>query len=350
MYITRLQVADFRNITRAELLPGTGMNWLYGDNGAGKTSLLEAIYVLSRGRSFRSNTNSPLIRDGSPALKVFAGVADPVATLGVSRNRTAWHGKINGQRSRRVSEFAGALPVVLIEPNNHALVHGGPELRRAFMDWGMFHVEPAYLKTWRRYSRLLQQRNAALKTNAPNGLLDALEQPMASAADAVDVARTRYVETLKQEVDALHHALGLRFAAIELIYPPHNKDRPYLDDWQQHRIRDRERGFTQSGPHRADLKIMIERRLAAPRLSRGQQKLTALLLLLAQLQVSVNAGRQPVLLLDDPTSELDAEHLQQLLAWITASSAQVWVAAVDPPIGQDAAVFHVERGAVTSRA
>ena len=347
MHLTQLQVVDFRNIGRAELSSGPGINWLYGDNGAGKTSILEAIYLLSRGRSFRSASVSPLIRDGTTQLTIFARTIDPTSTLGVSRERSQWLGKINGKVSQRISEFAQALPVVLVEPNNHALVHGGPELRRSFMDWGMFHVEPGYLKIWRRYSRLLQQRNAALKINASDEVLDVLEFSMAEAADMVDTERSQYVDALEQQVKALHDALGLRFSEVELEYPPQHKTQPYLQSWQENRARDREHGFTRSGPHRADLKVMAGGRLAAPRLSRGQQKLTALVLLLAQLQVSVRAGRQPLLLLDDPTSELDAEHLRRLLAWVERSSIQVWVAAVEPCISESAQMFHVEQGVVS---
>lgn len=350
MHLTYLQVLDFRNFPTAELTPCPGINWLSGSNGAGKTSLLEAIYLLSRGRSFRSNSSSALIRDGAAALTVFARGENPAATLGMMRSRgSAWQGKINGQVSQRVSQFARMLPVVLIEPSNHALVHGGPDIRRAFMDWGMFHVEPDYLQTWRRYSRLLHQRNAALKTHASDAVLDALEQLMDEAANAIDRERGQYVEALKQETTILHEALGLQFDHIGLEYPPKQNSVSYLDHWRQNRSRDREHGFTRAGPHRADLKLLCNQRLAAPRLSRGQQKLTALMLLLAQFQVSVRAGRDPVLLLDDPTSELDDVHLQQLLAWIQSCPAQVWVAAVAPPGELEAKVFHVEHGRVDPR-
>lgn len=348
MRLTHLQVTNFRNFSTAELAPAPGINWLSGSNGAGKTSLLEAIYLLSRGRSFRSNTSASLIRDGASSLTVFARGENPRVTLGMMRNRSGtWQGKINGEAVQRVSQFAQTLPVVLIEPSNHALVHGGPDIRRAFMDWGMFHVEHEYLQTWRRYSRLLQQRNAALKTNASDAMLDALEQPMDLAATAIDHARTQYVETLRQETAALHQALNLQFDRIELEYPPAQRSDSYSSQWQQSRNRDREQGFTRAGPHRADLKLLCKQRLAAPRLSRGQQKLTALMLLLAQFQVSIRAGKNPVLLLDDPTSELDGVHLRQLMRWIQACSAQVWVAAVEPPNELDARAFHVEQGRVS---
>ena len=346
MHLIRLQLTEFRNFADAGLDPCPGINWLAGENGAGKTSILEAIYLLSRGRSFRSNSASVLIRDGAQALTVFARGENPTATLGMKRSRSDWQGKINGEVSQRVSQFAQQLPVVLIEPSNHALVHGGPDVRRAFMDWGMFHVEPGYLQTWRRYSRLLQQRNAALKTNAPEAMLDALEHPMSEAAQAVDQARSQYVDALKQETAPLHESLGLRFDPVDLEYPPTQNPVSYLSIWQQSRQRDREQGFTRAGPHRADLKLIANQRLAAPRLSRGQQKLTALMLMLAQLEVSMRAGKRPVLLLDDPTSELDGAHLRRLMAWIQACSTQVWVAAVDPPQGVEARVFHVEHGTV----
>ncbi|MEM1081161.1 MAG: DNA replication/repair protein RecF [Pseudomonadota bacterium] len=346
MYLSELRLTNFRNLEHAQLDGEPGIHWLYGENGAGKTSVLESLYVLARGRSFRSNNIHHLVRDGAPQLNVFARTEAPAARLGMARSRSGWAGKINGEATHRVSEFAKRLPVVLVEPTHHELIEGGPDRRRAFMDWGMFHVKHGYLSTTRRYNRYLQQRNAALKQRAPNATLDALEAPMAELANAVDEARTHYVDRLVGHTQQLQLDLDWRFAAIDLRY---SRAEPvdYGQIWRAQRDRDRELGYTREGTHRADLKIVANGRLAAPRLSRGQQKLTALLLLLGQLLVAQEAERLPLLLLDDPVSELDQAHLERILAWVQCLPNQVWITAVAPPPHTVAQLFHVKHGAIT---
>jgi len=347
MRISELRLTYFRNLEHVGLQPGPGLNWLHGANGAGKTSVLEAIYLLGRGRSFRTANLKHLIQDGADSLTVFCRTNSPDNTLGMERSRDEWRGRLSGRACQRVSEFAEAMPLVLADPSNHQLVEGGPNVRRAFLDWGLFHVEPGHLQRWRRYNRLLQQRNAALKARAADSVLAAIEAPMGAAARVVDQARCHYVELLTHQVSHLQDQLQWRFSPITLHYSAESIPE-YQEAWKSHRDRDREHGFTRDGPHRADLKLRANERLAAPRLSRGQQKLTALLLQLAQLEVALESGQRPLLLLDDPVSELDRFHLGSVLEWVGQRPTQAWVTAVEAPDVSEATVFHVEHGKISS--
>jgi len=347
LLLTSLNIENFRNLGSASLEPAPGLNWLFGQNGAGKTSVLEAIHVLARGRSFRANSISPLIRDGARELRIIARTANPDARAGVERSASDWTGRINRQPTTRMSEFARLLPLVLVDPENHALVEGSPAVRRSFLDWGLFHVEQSYLADWKRYSRLLRQRNAALRTQAEPALLQALEQPMASAAAAVEALRSQYVSALQAGLEALESELEFHVDAIRLAYRPSAQTaEEYADKWRQTRDRDLEQGFTRDGPHRGDLSIRAGDRMAAPRLSRGQMKLVALMLKLGQMGLARRADCEPVLLLDDPVSELDAYHLERLLGWLRQQPNQAWITAVESVDDPGAGLFHVEQGQI----
>jgi DNA replication and repair protein RecF len=347
LLLTSLRIDNFRNLESASLKPAPGLNWLFGENGAGKTSVLEAIHVLARGRSFRANSISPLIRDGNKLLRVVATTANPDGQAGVERSASDWTGRINREACVRMSEFARLLPLVLVDPENHALVEGAPANRRSFLDWGLFHVEQSYLADWRRYSRLLRQRNAALRSHEAPALLEALERPMAEAAAAVESLREGYVSSLQNALEALESDLEFHVGKIGLNYRPSARTaEEYVEKWRETRERDLEMGFTRDGPQRGELAIRAGDRMAAPRLSRGQMKLVALMLKLGQMGLAHRADCEPMLLLDDPVSELDGYHLERLLGWLRAQPNQAWITAVDRVDDPDAGLFHVEQGQI----
>jgi DNA replication and repair protein RecF len=336
-----------RNLEASDLDPAAGINWFHGDNGAGKTSVLEAIYILARGRSFRSARLGGVIQHDRSSLEVVVRL-DTGARLGLQRARDDWRGRINGRDTRRISEFASALPLVLIEPDSHRLVDGGPDRRRSYLDWQLFHVEQAYLDTWKRYARLLRQRNAALKSGASAATLNALEGPLVAAAESINSRRVEQVTKLGAVVEGLLAELRFRLpGTVQLHYRPgHPLEETLADALIKQRDSDRERGFTQRGPHRAELVLTTDGRAAAVELSRGQQKLLALSLLLAQLVVLERAADpRPLLLLDDPVSELDKRHLDALLAWLSGRDCQCWITGTEPWARADR-MFHVEQGRI----
>lgn len=347
MQLSSLQIEGFRNLKSVSMEPAAGVNWLFGVNGAGKTSVLEAIHVLARGRSFRVNNTSALIFEGRKRMRIIAQTQAPEHRIGVERGAAEWTGRIDRQPCAKMSEFARVLPLVLIDPDNHDLIEGSPAARRSFLDWGLFHVEQSYLSDWKRYNRFLRQRNAALRDRATAPLLAALEQSMAGAASTVDDLRQRYVGLLRERLAELQEELGFRIDPVRLDYRSSAQSaREYLDQWRATRERDLDQGFTRDGPHRGELVVRVGDRSAAPRLSRGQMKLVALMLKLAQLRLAGEHASTPLLLLDDPVSELDREHLARLLDWVEKQPNQTWITAVESPERTGFELFHVEQGEI----
>ncbi|HBC20451.1 MAG TPA: DNA replication and repair protein RecF, partial [Alcanivorax sp.] len=166
--LSRLQLGDFRNYRQLDIALSPSLNVILGDNGSGKTSLLEAIYFIgSGGRSFRGGRLSRLVRDGAPAATLYAEVSagENIHRLGVRRTPGGIDAiKLNGETPRALSEVAGLLPVLALHPTSVELVFGASALRRRFMDWGMFHVEHEFMPVWRTASAALKQRNALLRT------------------------------------------------------------------------------------------------------------------------------------------------------------------------------------------
>ena len=177
MFIKRIKIENIRNLESVEIEPKPGLNILYGGNGAGKTSILEAIVVLSRGRSFRTKQASELIGPARPFFRIFSESSNSThkgTRLGLERSAQHWRARINGNELSQLSKLLRELPLTLMEPNSHLLVSGSPEARRKYLDWGMFHVEQGYLDTWKRYTKILKQRNAALR-RGQTGVLDSID-------------------------------------------------------------------------------------------------------------------------------------------------------------------------------
>ena len=351
MTLDRLMITDFRCINNA-VLDCNGSNILIaGPNGAGKTSCLEAIHFLIRGRSFRQPRAARLIRHDSSAFRLVGRLndADSVHNVGIEGGRGGARIRHNGSDAKNLAEINQRFVVEVVEPEIHCLIAEGPEGRRRYLDYGVFHVEPGYLGAWRRYRQILKQRNAALKTGQS---LDPWDQGLIEAAGMVDSYRHGYVRLLKDPIDEACSALG--FSGITLEYKAGwDKDQTMAEALEASRERDRVIGTTHVGPHRADLKIRWNGRLAREQVSRGQQKLLATSLVLAQTKhlAELNDGRA-LLLLDDPAAELDANSLARVLELVATIPAQRIVTAIDAssiPLDDSFRVFHVEQGSVTAQ-
>ncbi len=354
MSLEHLSIRGFRNLASVDIEPSPGVNWLFGDNGAGKTSVLEAIYLLARGRSFRSAQIGAVIGHSADRLMVVGHLMRSSdhegVVMGVERDEAGWRGRLAGEDCSRISEFAARLPVVLLEPDSHQLISDGPHRRRQYLDWLLFHVEPNYLPVWQRYQKMLRQRNAALKSGATTELLDALDAPLVAAGELINEMRAERATELSMATETLNQALGLRLpGTIQMAYRRgHAAELSLAEALAASRQKDQESGFTRAGPHRADLVLRFDGYPAAQESSRGQQKLLATLLLLAKWQfLSAQAEHPPVLLLDDPVSELDQAHLGQVMTWLEAQQKQVWVTSTEPS-KQTTKMFHVEQGEIRS--
>jgi DNA replication and repair protein RecF len=349
--LSRVRITTLRCLSEADLELHPRRNYIFGPNGAGKTSLLEGIFVLGRGRSFRTRQMRRLVRHGADGFAVFgeAEVDGIRRRLGVAYRAGRLEKKIDGQPAVGMAQLASLLPVHAIDPSMHAIVEGGPSERRRFLDWGVFHVEPGYLDAWKSYRRVLSQRNAALKRSASSAELRPWSVALVEAGAAVDASRRRYLDRLAPFVTTFGQQLLDR--PLSLDYRRGWAAEQRLEDvLAAGEVRDRQTGSTEAGPHRAEIVLRLDERRVQGEASRGQQKLTAAALILSQVAVeSVGRPQHSVLLVDDPAAELDARSLERLLAAIGDLPAQLVFTALTPEHlvpDTEYPAFHVERGEV----
>lgn len=347
--LSSIAIENFRCIQSARLEfdpQGTG---ILGRNASGKTSLLEAIYFLSHGRSLRTNVRDKLVRNGDDFFRIVAEletargvlVAGTEFTAGRTRMRLAGHDVSS------ISDIAEILPIQLIDPGVHRLVEEGSARRRRLLDWGVFHVEHAFLTQWRRYQRALSQRNALLKQSHPVDVLSAWEREMTDPGELVDRARGDYIRLLRPHFERLGSELLGEDVTLE-YRRGWARDQSLGDALAAHRPRDHQLRVTTVGPHRADLAFLVGGTPARDRVSRGQQKMLACAFVLAQVELrAVTATVPTCLLLDDPAAELDVDNLGKLLRAIADVRAQLIVTSVSEAGLEGMNVhrrFHVEQG------
>jgi len=347
--VARLKIERFRCLQSVDLETDGNYNVIVGANGVGKTSLLEAIFFVGRGRSFRPGKSSSLIQSGADDFTIFAEVegADGKRRLGVQLNRGGRDIHVDGDRNAGTADLVNALPVQVIDPEVHELVQGGPKVRRRFVDWGVFHVKHDFLAVWRRYRRALQQRNQALRQGSPRAAVAAWDNELLAAGMEIDELRRNYLGSFGPAFEAV----SLRLLGVAGSYRYRSgwlRDQSFREALETSWERDSSHGQTHVGPHRAELALEVDEIPARNRLSRGQQKLLGISLVLAQSRfVAENVDRDVTLLVDEPAAELDADKLEKLIDVLKSSKTQLFISALDIaalPIGADARVFHVEHG------
>lgn len=354
MRVKSLNIINLRNISSAQIDLDPCLNCFIGDNGAGKTSILEALSVLSKGRSFRTGQISSLIGPVGGSFQIVSRIesrAGDFHQLGMERDEDQWSARHNGADVTNLSELTELLPHVVLEPNSHTLVSGPPEGRRRYLDWGAFHVEHNFLMLWRRYNRVLKQRNAALKqTNRM--IVESLDVQFVQLGEKLHLARQNHVERLDI---ALQVQLSLFCESLEGISMSYKKGwsgDSLAEAIEVSNMRDIERGATGPGPHKADLILTINGVPARERLSRGEQKAMTAALVMAQAQMISASGEIPFLMLDDLSSELDENHFGKVLAAGLDLGAQILLTGTDlvPAIrscNTPYTLFHVKHGCVS---
>lgn len=352
MILSRLDIRNVRCLEDASLEPAD-INLIHGENASGKTSLLEAIFLLGRGKSFRTIAGEGLIRDGEEEATVSGRIArnDRDSRLGIGLKRgESTRIRVDGHDERSAAALAKNLPVQVIDPGVHRLVEEGPGVRRRFVDWGVFHVEHGFLDLWRRYHRALRQRNATLKSGNL-AAINSWNQKLADYGEQISLVRHRYIEAIKPFIKV--YCEKLLETPVEIRYRQGwSEERNLIDALEDSLGRDRKTGSTYPGPHRADLVISLGTRRAKGRISRGQQKLLAASLVLGQLQhLKKKEAIRSVLLLDDVAAELDDSHLERFLKTVCSIDLQLFVTALSRDaiqISRPLKVFHVEQGEVSS--
>lgn len=351
MALVGLQVEQFRCLEKVELSLDGRYNLFVGANASGKTSLLEAMFFLGRGRSFRSRRLERMIRQGQPEFRIVGRVQHDGRTivLGIRGTRTGTEIRVGGAPAESAGDLASHFPPQIIDPEIHKLLEEGPSRRRRFLDWGVFHVEQSFMGTWQRYHRALRQRNAAFRQGVAENLATVWDGELAAAGEALSDLRARYVALLGPELAKIgKQLLGLDVALVYHRGWP--AEEALVEALQRAIERDRRYALTHAGPHRADVVVRVDGHAAKERVSRGQQKLLAAALTLAQLgiQDQLAPGRS-ALLLDDPAAELDGTNLEKLLGVVRGLPVQLFVTSLRPDLpglGVPGATFHVEHGNV----
>jgi len=347
--IHRFTATDFRCLEQIELKAGPQYNLIFGANASGKTSLLEALAYLGRGKSFRGAPVNSLIRHGQHEFVLFGEVetGTRISKVGVRNSRDGLEIRVDGDKEGGAATLAAAMPLQLIDPEVHALVSGGPEERRRFLDWIAFHVEHDYLETWRRFRRTLKQRNAALRSGASARVIRSWNAEFLDLGARVDDARRRALEVSEGCLVEKGGALLLHEVGFE-YQPGWAKDRSLEEALDAGLDRDMQLGATQSGPHRGDLKLIYDERQAKRLVSRGQQKLLACSMILGAAETAQTALERPLLLLlDDPAAELDNDSLDRLMDEVVRLGAQIIATSLDAEALEfptDPTMFHVEHG------
>lgn len=356
MPLTRLIVKQFRNIKACDIQLSPGFNFLIGPNGSGKTSVLEAIYLLGHGRSFRSSLTGRVIQNDYDELFVhgrFLNSDQFELPIGINKQRNGTtEVKIGGQPGQKIAKLANVLPLQLIHPEGFDLLTAGPKSRRAFIDWGVFHSEPAFYETWGRYKRLAKQRNALLKSARDYSEVSHWDQELAKLAESISEWRELYVNMVKTVAETICREFLPEFDIQLKYYRGWEKDTAYKDILSQNFERDQSLGYTFSGPNKADLRIKVNGTPVEDVLSRGQLKLMVCALRVAQGQhLTEMTGKQCIYLIDDFASELDSQRRQRLADCLKATGAQVFVSSITKNQIADmhdelGKVFHVEHGTI----
>jgi len=358
--LDRLTISAIRNIRETELFPAPRINIIVGDNGSGKTTLLEAISLLSLGRSFRTHQQKPLIMHGQQTAVVHA-FTDGGLSLGVQKSTkgpTLVH--INDNKAASLAQLTLELPIQVLNSDGFRIFEGSPSDRRAFMDWGVFHVKQQFLETWRRVRRALINRNALLKHNADSSELEPWSHEL--AIHSLDLHQMRK-DYLKQLVTAMEEPL----ANIMMdVLGGHTPSVTYYGGWDEdkdlHHLlsvnigREKKVGHTLYGPHRADLRFQLKGQDCGELLSRGQLKLFVILLKIAQAEQLANqGGKLSIFLVDDLPSELDGHNQKRVCQRLEALGAQVFLTAIEPGVksalsesaGDQSRLFHVKHGKIS---
>jgi len=373
MALVRLQTLNFRNLAPEPVTFSPAFNLLYGENGSGKTSVLEAIGYLGLGRSFRISRHQAVVNHGEQSFTVFGGLdrgpgidepeagGEVVHRLGISRDvgQKETSLRVDGENVRNLSALARFLPVSVIDPGVFDIVAGGPGKRRQFLDWAVFHVEPSFSSVWQQCQRVISQRNNMLRNGRlDEALLAAWDAQYGLISARVNEARQVSFHRFKDAFNTLVRQVDVDWTeglALD-FYPGWDTGQSLVDILAGHRDQERRLGHTLYGPNRADIRLKFQGRPVAETFSRGQQKTLVILMKIAQGMVLSESGKQVTFLLDDINAELDPGHRTMLARKLQSLGCQVFITSIEKPEpgllwsendAPEYRMFHVEHGKLT---
>jgi DNA replication and repair protein RecF len=352
-YIEQLNACSIRNLTEFSIEPSPKLNFFYGPNASGKTSILECVYLLSRIKSFRSKRINDVITRGETKLNVFAKGKnnENSFSVGVEKGYGITKIRFDGEAIQTASEQAKLLPVYILTPDHHILYTGTPKDRRHWLDWSLFHVEHNYIAIWKSYHRALRHRNALLKSDRAinSSEIDGWEKRMCEEAMKIDEMRMSYLTDLNNLLNDLYIPKVLNGNASIKYLNESYAARDLKELLSKNRADDIKRGYTNFGPHRTDVSFSYETFNVAKHLSRGQTKLFSAALISSQIDKLRKSGKKSIVLVDDLDAELDKVSSIKLLGMLSQNNTQTFVSSLSPPewVRQDKDVhgmFHVKHG------
>ncbi len=332
-----LVAVGYRNLAELRLEPGPRVNVLSGDNGQGKSNVLEAIRYVASLHSFRGAGTDELVRSGEQRARLAVSAdASPLAhelEVELTRGRPRAI-RLDGKRPRSNLAWLGALPSVLFHPGDLALAQGGPDARRALLDEMLSELDPLYASTLADYTRALRSRNRLLKEEPPNvRAITAFDALLAAAGTILAQARARLVSDLAPRADRVWRELFDAEVPLEIAFAPRvsPEEGALARALAASLAKDLARGFTAEGPHADDVTLRVREGSARHHASQGQQRALVLALKVAELELlAERTGRAPILLFDDVSSELDATRSRRLFALLARLGGQVFLTTTDP--------------------
>jgi DNA replication and repair protein RecF len=353
MIVKRLLFSSFRNLIKTDFSPGERFNVFHGNNGQGKTNILEAIYVLGTMKSFRHAKNRDLIRWDDP-FSLLKGVIEKegvVREITLLIEKEGKKARVDRKSLERLSDFFGCLNVVVFSPEELTMVKGTPELRRRYLDRAVFAADPDYLSLHHDYAKVLKNRNALLRSGSREGL-DVWK---------VVMKRTAWLQGMTELLQEFHDGITGRSGRVDLTYrfipggamaPPGEYESRLRLTLARMTEEEYRRGTTQAGPHRDDLELLLNGRAIKQYASQGEQRSFILALKMAEIEyLHLLHGNPPVLLLDDMTSELDGERNRNLLHFLEEKKMQVFITTTTPDnlcrgVSKNYKLFPVENGKI----
>lgn len=351
MFINHLKIHNFRNIIEKHLDFDNNINIFHGENGVGKTSILESIYYLSSGKSFRKGNYKSLINFNSDAFNVYIKCssrdADHIFSVN-KNNKGLWKAKHNNEVLKKQSFITQIFPVVSIDPEVYQLVDFGPLYRRSFLDWLVFHVKHDYLLLWKKTNKCIKQLNILYKQKASNDELDLWEESLIKFTHQLNQIRIEIFNLIKPIILDLSEFMQEEIPHLDITYK-----QGWLDNNSYHEqlIIDREKnlkyGQLQSGPHKMDIKISTGSIAASHTLSRGQKKVLSITFYMAYIHLLNKHNITPILCLDDFDAELDENKLIKAANFFNNSDTQIFITSVQQKkitrAFPSAAMFHVKQ-------
>ena len=342
----------FRGLSEVSFEPHRKLTLIDGPNGSGKSSVLEAIHCLSTGHSYRSRKPRELVARGKEAFTATARLQEEENgrehRVGLSRQRDgALDFRVDYRPVDSIAEATRLLPVKILSPDSHALLQEGPDERRRFLDWGVFHVEPRFLESWRRFRRALSQRNQALRDMRPDSEVVSWNEQLAEHGGEVDAYRRAYVTRLEFAVTARMARLRSAFGVALRYRGGWSAEETLTEALDCNLEHHRRMRTTTDGPHRGELVVTTGGIPVRQELSRGQQKTLTYLMHLSQLDVmGQGGGRKAIVLCDDLLSEVDTGNADDIVEQLLEASGQVFVAGVDIVrlLEREGRLFHMKQG------